>query len=558
MGVPENQGHAGPYFDGADAAPVPLGDDIAAASTHVRRVIVNLATGAYLVAVISITAIASSTPGLSLVSAIAALSAAGAITAIVTLRLLRSSLRRLDGLGALSLDLTDRFDRARLDAIRDPLTGLGNHRAFQEELDRAASMAARHGQSTTLLLIDVDNLKRINDTEGHSAGDEVLRAVARVISTNSRRVDRAFRIGGDEFAILSSASHVPDALTLGRRVLASALDLEASPSKRSISLTIGISAIPTPSADRHLLFRHADAALYWGKRHGRTDVQVYDPKLHGVADDERPSDELALALDHVVAHRLLAPVYQPVFSLADGTCVGFEGLVRPAEGARFRNAGALFVAAESVSRTVELDIAAVRVLAEGAAELSRDQYLALNLSPRTLEAVAFNPHEILGILTRAGIEPGRIVIELTEREAVEDMDRLTRNLAVLRRTGARIAADDVGAGNAGLQLLSRIDFDVIKIDLSLVQSGAVLAPSRAVLRALIEMSEGRGATTVAEGIETAIQLEIVRDLGIQVGQGFRLGMPTERPIAESIDIEALLPSVPSVYPETGRSPFAAA
>ena len=119
------------------------------------------------------------------------------------------------------------------------------------------------------------------------------------------------------------------------------------------------------------MLQHAAAALYWGKRHGRTDVQVYDPKLHGVADDARPFEEVALAVDQVVAQRLLRPVYQPVFALADGSCIGFEGLVRPRDGAAFRNAGALFVAAESVNRTVELDMAAVREIAAGAGALGR-------------------------------------------------------------------------------------------------------------------------------------------------------------------------------------------
>ena len=529
-------------FAEADGVPPHVLEDIALVASRARRAVLDLATSTYVVVMTAVTAMAVASPETPIVSAIATILVGAALTAIVAYALMRSSLRRLAGLSSLGSDLRERFDIARLDAIRDPLTGLGNHRAFQEELDRAAATADRQHQSTTLLLIDVDHLKRINDTEGHAAGDEVLRAVARVITMNSRRADRAFRIGGDEFAILSVGAHVDDALTLGRRVLATALDIGSSPSRRAISLTIGISAIPVPSADRHLLFRHADAALYWGKRHGRTDVQVYDPRLHGIADDERPSDELALAVDHVVAERLLTPAYQPIFALADGRCIGFEGLVRPTEEARFRNATALFVAAETVSRTVELDIAAVRELAAGAGALGPDGYLAVNLSPRTLEAVAFNPHEILGIVGRAGIEPHRLVVELTEREAVEDMDRLVRNLAVLRRTGARIAADDVGAGNAGLHLLSRIDFDVIKIDLSLVQSGAVLAPSRAVLRALIEMAQRRGATTVAEGIETSIQLEIVRELGIHAGQGFRLGPPADQPLADQVDLERLLPT----------------
>jgi diguanylate cyclase (GGDEF)-like protein len=533
-------GHAAQHLLAVDEPETPFIEDITGAEQEIRDAITRLATGMFLVAMTAITSIAIAATSQPTIVVVAGIAGAGAVAAIVAIGLLKTATRRADRLGLAVADLREGFNRVRLDAIRDPLTGLGNHRAFQEELERAAASEQRHHQSTTLLLIDVDDLKRVNDAEGHAAGDEVLRAVSRVIARNSRRTDRAFRIGGDEFAILSSSSSVNDGLALGRRVLATSLDRERNPGQRAISLTIGISALPSPSADRHLLFRHADAALYWGKRHGRTDVQVYDPKLHGVADDERPSEELASAVDKIVDRRLLTPVYQPVFALSDGACVGFEGLIRPQEGAGFRNAGALFVAAEAVNRTVELDLAAVRALAGAARELAPAHYLAVNLSPRTLEAAAFNPHEVLSLLAQAGIEPRRLVVELTEREAVEDYDLLARNLAVFRRVGARIAADDVGAGNAGLQLLSRIDFDIIKIDLSLVQSGAVLAPSRAVLRALIEMADRRGAATVAEGIETPIQLETVRDLGIQVGQGYLLGVPSAHPWAASIDVKALL------------------
>jgi diguanylate cyclase (GGDEF)-like protein len=533
-------GHAAPHLQAGDEPETPFIEDITGAEQEIREAITRLASGMFLVVMTAITSIAIAATSQPTIVLVAGIAGAGAVAAVVAIGLLKMATRRADRLGLAVADLREGFNRVRLDAIRDPLTGLGNHRAFQEELERAAASEQRHHQSTTLLLIDVDDLKRVNDAEGHAAGDEVLRAVSRVIARNSRRTDRAFRIGGDEFAILSSASSVNDGLALGRRVLATSLDRERNPGQRAISLTIGISALPSPSADRHLLFRHADAALYWGKRHGRTDVQVYDPKLHGVADDERPAEELASAVDQIVDRRLLTPVYQPVFALSDGACVGFEGLIRPQEGAGFRNAGALFVAAEAVNRTVELDLAAVRALAGAARELAPAHYLAVNLSPRTLEAAAFNPHEVLALLAQAGIEPRRLVVELTEREAVEDYDLLARNLAVFRRVGARIAADDVGAGNAGLQLLSRIEFDIIKIDLSLVQSGAVLAPSRAVLRALIEMADRRGAATVAEGIETPIQLETVRDLGIQVGQGYLLGVPSAHPWAASIDVKALL------------------
>jgi diguanylate cyclase (GGDEF)-like protein len=522
----------------ADAAD-PAGE-VAALVAQLRTGIISLATGAFLIAMTAITVLALTAHVPSPIAIAAIIALGGGLTGLVVSRLTARVLDRAHHLGRVSHDLTDLYDRARLDAIRDGLTGLGNHRAFQEELDRAGEMANRHGQSTALLLIDVDDLKRTNDTQGHEAGDEALQDVARVIVMNSRRTDRAFRVGGDEFALLSPGASAQDALTLGRRILATALDAAENSGHRPISLTIGISAVPDPSADRQQLYRHADAALYWGKRHGRTDVQVYDSSLHGIADDERPAEELAAAIDATVADRLLTAVYQPVFRLDDGRCTGFEGLVRPLPSAGFRNPSAMFIAAEAVNRTVELDLAAIRTIAAGAAKLEPDCHLAINLSPRTIEAVAFNPHEVLAVMAAAGIEPHRLVIELTEREAIEDMGRLARNLAVFRRTGARIAADDVGAGNAGLQLLSRIEFDVIKIDLSLVQTGAVLAPSRSVLRALIDLAQRRGATTVAEGIETPLHLEIVRELGITTGQGFLLGRPAPEPVADPVNMDALI------------------
>jgi EAL domain-containing protein (putative c-di-GMP-specific phosphodiesterase class I) len=141
-----------------------------------------------------------------------------------------------------------------------------------------------------------------------------------------------------------------------------------------------------------------------------------------------------------------------------------------------------------------------------------------------------------------------MVVEVTEREEIEDMACLARTWTSSAEPSH--AADDVGAGNAGLRLLSQIDFDVIKIDLSLVQSGAVLAPSRAVVQALIQMAGRRGATVVAEGIETAIQLEVLRDLGIGVGQGYLLGRPAARPSVGRIDIEELIAVLDNSADET--------
>ena len=151
------------------------------------------------------------------------------------------------------------------------------------------------------------------------------------------------------------------------------------------SFSAGIASYPQPSADATHLTHHADAALYYAKRHGRTDIQLFDPDRHGTADDLRSTPELADAISAVVARRALRPVYQPIVSLKTGRPIGFEGLVRPGPDSGFANAQALFTAAEVADRIVELDMAAIDAVAANLGGLLPGQYLGVNMSPRTLE-----------------------------------------------------------------------------------------------------------------------------------------------------------------------------
>ena len=433
------------------------------------------------------------------------------------------------------------YDRVRLDALIDGLTGLGNHRAFQDELARQISQAARQNTPLALLLVDVDDLKKINDARGHAAGDELLSALGRIASTSLRRYDRAFRIGGDEFAILLPGTDVERGLATARHILASALNGgDPTRPREAFSLSIGISAFPAPSSDGRLLYRHADAALNWCKRHGRTNAVAYEPGRHGSAETgEASTADLSLALESILAERSLRPVYQPIFSLATGDPIGYEGLVRPTEGAPIDNAGSLFAAAEKADRIVELDMACLQIIADGTGQLEPNTYLSINLSPRTLESDQFHPVELTAIFQRRGIMPHQIVVELTEREAVQDLEQLRRNAAACRRAGMRLAADDVGSGNAGLRLLSEIQFDIIKVDLSLVQGGLQHDPSHAVLRALQELGTHWKATLVAEGVETPEQLAAIRGLGFAAGQGYLLGRPKPERHVDKLDIDSL-------------------
>ncbi|HEY7590647.1 MAG TPA: EAL domain-containing protein [Candidatus Limnocylindrales bacterium] len=435
--------------------------------------------------------------------------------------------------------LLELYGRARTDALLDALTGLGNHRAFQEELARQLELARRHNSALALLLIDVDDLKKVNDERGHAVGDELLAAVGKVASAALRRSDRAFRVGGDEFAVLLPEADIDSALAVARRILGRALGSEPGRTVDPFSLSIGVSAYPSPAFEANLLYRQADAALYWCKRHGRTAAVAYDPGRHGSGIDTRSIGELSAAVSQVLSASALSPVYQPIFSLETGRPIGYEGLVRPVAGASFLEASSLFAAAEAADRTVELDLACIEAVAKGAGPLEPDTYLSVNVSPRTLESDLFHPTEIVAILRRRKIEPRQVVIELTEREAVEDIAQLRKNVAACQAAGFRLAADDVGAGNAGLRLLSEVHFDMVKIDLSLVQGGVLHDPSHAILRALQDVAARWRAAVVAEGVETPQQLVVIRELGIPAAQGYLLGRPGPERHAEPIDVESL-------------------
>jgi diguanylate cyclase (GGDEF)-like protein len=462
---------------------------------------------------------------------------------IVMARMAAPILRDVQRLEAERARLVDMYGRARQDSLVDALTDLGNHRAFQEELSRQLEQATRHGTTLALLLVDVDDLKKVNDERGHANGDELLAGLGRITTNAIRRGDRAFRVGGDEFAVIFPNADIETGLVVARRMLASALNggYAGEGPVEPFSLSIGISAYPAPSTQGNLLYRHADAALYWCKRHGRTNAVAYDPGRHGVSPDERSIEDVSAALGTILAERALRPVYQPIFSMTTGAVIGYEGLIRPTDGSPMPDANTLFAAAERADRTVELDMACLSVVADGLNGLDEGIYLSVNLSPRTLESDQFHPVELTAIFGRRGISPEQLVIELTEREEVQDLQQLRRNAAACRRAGMRLAADDVGAGNAGLRLLSEIHFDIVKVDLSLVQGGILHDPSHGVLRALQELAARWSATIVAEGVETSEQLAVIRELGITAGQGYLLGRPAKDRRAERLDLDALLP-----------------
>jgi diguanylate cyclase (GGDEF)-like protein len=473
------------------------------------------------------------------IQALGALGAMLLLLIVFTIWMARQILRPAAQLEAQRSALREAYESAREAALRDSLTGLGNHRAFQEAVARMVEGARRYGTAFSLVLIDIDEFKRINDTRGHAVGDQLLSEVGALISATIRDTDAAFRVGGDEFALLLPHTDVGGAIVLTRRLLQRGLEDRTHGEYRApISFSAGVTACPEFGTTRLELTAQADAALYRGKRSGRTVVTIYDPeKDHGHVDEGMRA-ELSSAITAVIEAGSLTPVYQPIIELDTGRVMGYEGLVRVPKQSTFAHAGALFDAAEVAGRVHDLDRAALEVVLRGARDMDEGVTLSVNVSPRTLESAQFSATAFLAILRRHGFSPARVILELTEREAIRDPERLRIALRGVQMAGVRVAADDVGAGNAGLRLLSQFQFDVVKIDLSLVQRAGD-DRTHSVLRSIVEVAQRMHATTIAEGVETSSQLRTARRLGITAGQGYLLGRPgTERDLPW-VDIAAL-------------------
>jgi diguanylate cyclase (GGDEF)-like protein len=429
------------------------------------------------------------------------------------------------------------YREAREDAMADGLTGLGNHRAFQEELGRQVEASEMRGAPFTLVLMDLDDLKLVNDRDGHATGDEMLVSMARSMRDLARADDLLFRTGGDEFAIILPHTDIEDGVEVAERILhfCKRPPLGGRPSPFSA----GVSGVPRFARQRDTVYRQADAALYWAKRNYRGTVEVFEPQRDMLTDVLTDDTAKANAVAEVVTGKLLRPVFQPIVDLRTGRVLGFEGLIRPDPKGPLPDTSQLFAAAAASGRTVDLDLACIETLVNAASAIGPDRLLTLNLSPRTLETKDFDAAWLLSSLVRNGISPSRVIIELTEREEVNDIGRLQQTFNLLQQYGLRLAADDVGAGNSGLRLLSQIQFDIVKIDLALVQSGVRHTGARAVLESLRDLALSQNARIIAEGVETARQLQVIRELDLGAAQGFLLGRPDASLDKTFVDVHQL-------------------
>jgi diguanylate cyclase (GGDEF)-like protein len=424
-------------------------------------------------------------------------------------------------------------------ARRDGLTGLGNRRAFEDEVKRAVSFAARESGDAALAVFDVDDFKYLNDRRGHARGDEILIAVARVLGSG-RGHDRAFRTGGDEFALLMPMTSEYEAHCATARMRRKLAEME-------IAVSCGISATRAGMRSATILREEAEAALKEGKSR-RADEPVRFSEVSSKARVLTPEKIHAVRL--LIADGALDVALQPIWDLDSGSLVGCEGLARPHADYGFTDPSEVFEIARQVGLVADLDRLCVSRMLQRAPQLPDGTRLFINVHPASLDD-SDEAEWLLDSLRKAGVQPDRIVVEVAERAGAR-VGSLIRSLERLRALGVKVALDGIGAGSSGLEMLHQIPVDFVKVDRCVVGRAHEDPAARGVLAAVAAFARETGTYVIAEGIEDATVLRFVRAFGdqypgaIRGGQGYCLGRP-----AATLQ-EALVGARPSTHGRATR------
>jgi diguanylate cyclase (GGDEF)-like protein len=413
-------------------------------------------------------------------------------------------------------------------ALHDGLTGLPNRDLFRRRIDEALAAAEQRRSGVAVLLLDLDRFKEINDTLGHQSGDLLLQALANRLENLIRATDTVARLGGDEFAIVSpGAGDEAGAFALAERIRTG---LEAPFALAGLTVeveaSIGIALYPDHGADVEALIRHADVAMYNGKK-------THQPMLYSQKDDHYSPGRLALVgeLRRAIANGELVVHYQPRVELATGDVHAVEALVRwdhPERG--LLSPGEFLPLAEHTGLIRPLTGYVLDAALADCASWSKDGLrpgVSANLSARDL-LDADLPREVESLLTKHGVDPTLLEVEITENTILIDPERTRIVLERLRDLGVRLSIDDFGTGFSSLGQLKRLAVDVLKIDKSFVLNMEHDDNDDVIVRSTIELGHNLGLRVVAEGVETQETWSRLAQLGCDTAQGFFISRPLPR------------------------------
>jgi diguanylate cyclase (GGDEF)-like protein len=416
-------------------------------------------------------------------------------------------------------------NRLRYLALHDPLCGLPNRNFFSERLEAVMANVNRGGAPASVLYIDLDHFKDVNDTLGHPIGDELIRSVTLRLSRTLRGDDLVARLGGDEFAVITTSSSEAAALQeIANRIIAR---LRAPYSINGhtivIGASIGIAVIDRRSGgDAADIMRYADMALYRAKNEGRNRACIYDAVMDADLSQRKLVEQ---DLREAIERQSLKVLYQPIVNTSGEKIVAVEALARWPHPTRGLISPAEFIPiAEHSGLIIELGTQVLRFAClDGKAWPNIS--VAVNVSPlqfRQLDFVAV----VERILKETGFDPTRLELELTESTLLGNLDNAEAAMRRLKALGVQLALDDFGTGYSSLLYLRRFPFDKLKIDRSFVLSIEKASDAAAIVHAVVSLGRGLGMKVTAEGVETAEQHLFLRAAGVHCMQGFRFGMPS--------------------------------
>jgi len=412
-------------------------------------------------------------------------------------------------------------------ATRDPLTNLHNQRIFWELLDYEVIRSQRHEDKFTVLMIDMDNFKSLNDNFGHGFGDKALQTISQAIRNALRSGDFLARYGGDEFAIILPESDIEQAQVIATRILDNIHNMDLlTPDGEMIDagMSIGMAIYPDHAINSRDLFMFADNMMYKAKSAGKNCT--YIPKDDDVIEVFRDMNEKSVMINKAIKERSVIPYFQPLLELDTGEIKAVEVLCRikmPNGG--IMGAHEFIEIAEKMGIIHNLDFIMLEKALEQAHVENYQGFIFVNISPRSLVLSEFIP-EINRIVSETQIKRERIVFEITERDTVKNMTLLKKFVINLKSEGFKLAVDDFGSGFSSFHYLKHFPIDFVKIDGEFVANMVNNPKDHAVVRCISNLAHELNALTIAEYVESQDVLDAVKSVGITYAQGYHVRHPT--------------------------------